>query len=260
MQWTPQQQQVIDDRERNVLVAAAAGSGKTAVLTERIISLLKDGRSLDDFLIITFTKASAKDMKDEIRRAIEKNPSLRREEKRLATAQISTIDSFCHAIVRDNFFYLDVDPSFRIADQNEIAILQDDELTDLFEERYEALDPSFLDLVEVFGTDRSDVGLQDAIIQLDTYLNNRIDRPLAMQQILDGFEDETFWQNKVSEYVRWHEEEITGLLEQALDACFNEKTCQTIEADRGVIQSGELNFPRYPVLSKAEKDRITGEV
>lgn len=253
MQWTPQQQQVINDRDRNVLVAAAAGSGKTAVLTERIISLLRDGHSLDDFLIITFTKASAKDMKDKIRRAIEQNPSLRREEKKLATAQISTIDSFCHTIVRDHFYYLDVDPAFRIADQNEIAILQDDELSDLFEERYEALEPAFLDLVEVFGPDRSDVGLRQAVLALETYLNNRIDRREAIDQILAGFDDEDYWQTKLSHYIGWHEDEIKRLVAEARELCFNDKTTQTIEADLALLQSGRLGFPRYPVLTKAEK-------
>ena len=253
MQWTAQQQQVIDDRGRNVLVAAAAGSGKTAVLTERIISLLKDGASLDDFLIITFTKASAKDMKDKIRRAIEKTPELRREEKRLPTAQISTIDSFCHTIVRDHFYYLEIDPAFRVGNQNEIAILQDDELTEVMEQAYQQADPVFLELVEIFGSDRDDLGLKDAILQLERELNNRIDRAKAIEQMLAGFDDRTGWQERVEGFIRRQQAEIDRLVEAALESCINDKTCQTIEADQQTIRSGELQFGRYPVLSKDEK-------
>ena len=254
MKWTAQQQQVIADRGRNILVAAAAGSGKTAVLTERIISLLIDGHSLEDFLIITFTKASAKDMKEKIRRAIQHQPRLRREEKRLATAQISTIDSFCNAIVRDNFFYLNIDPAFRIGNQNELAILQDDELNDLFEEHYQTGDNSFLDLVEVFGSDRSDWGLRETVLQLDTYLNNRVDRDQAITEILDGFTDMNYWRDKLDQFIDQYHDEIDALLDQAEDLCFNEKTRQTIISDQATIQQSELVFTRYPVLSKAEKE------
>ena len=253
MKWTSEQQQVIEDRGRNMLVSAAAGSGKTAVLTERIIRLLLEGYSLEDFLIITFTKASAKDMKEKIRRAMALNPTLRREEKKLSTAQISTIDSFCHTIVRDHFFYLDIDPAFRIGNENEIAILQDDEMTEMFEELYEAANPGFMDLEAVFGSDKSDLGLRETILRLDAYLSNQIDRDEAIRDILDGYQDQAYWTKRVEEYINRRHEIMADIIEEAKERCFNEKTCALIDDDWNVILRNGKDFPRYPVLSKQEK-------
>lgn len=253
MKWTREQEQVIIDRDRNMLVSAAAGSGKTAVLTERIIQLLRDGHSLEDFLIITFTKASAKDMKDKIRRAIALNPSLKPEEKKLSTAQISTIDSFCHSIVRDHFFALDVDPAFRIGDQNEIAILQDDELTDLFEDYYASNHQGFRELEAIFGNDKTDEGLRSTVLRLNTYLNNQIDREATIQEMIAGMTDKAYWKLRVEEYINRQHEVLEALIEEAKELCFSEKTCGLIEDDWNVILSNQAGFTRYPTLSKTEK-------
>ena len=146
VKWTSEQQQVIDLRERNILVSAAAGSGKTAVLVERIIQMLTDAEypvDVDRLLIVTFTEAAAAEMKERIREAIEKsleehpeNVHLQRQATLIHSAQITTIHSFCLSVIRDHFHELDIDPRFRIAEEGELKLLKQDVLDELLEERY----------------------------------------------------------------------------------------------------------------------------
>ena len=131
MKWTDDQQKVIDLRNRNILVSAAAGSGKTAVLVERIIKMITDSDNpvdIDRLLIVTFTKAAAREMRDRISKAIEKklmdDPSdenLQKQSVLVRTAHITTIDSFCLNIVKNYFNEIDLNPGFRIADENELS-------------------------------------------------------------------------------------------------------------------------------------------
>ena len=134
MQWTSEQQNVIDFRNRNILVSAAAGSGKTAVLVERIIQRITDSTNpmdIDRLLVVTFTKAAAAEMRERIGDAIEKrleeNPedeNLRRQSTLIHNAQITTIDSFCLFVVRNHFEEIQLDPNFRIADPGEMKLLE----------------------------------------------------------------------------------------------------------------------------------------
>ena len=124
--WTPKQQQVIQSRNRNILVSAAAGSGKTAVLVERIIKLvLDDGEkcNIDEFVIVTFTKAAAAEMKQRIIAAFEElleinqgNVHIEKQLVLIHQAQITTIHGFCKQVIEQNFFRLDLEPGFRIGD------------------------------------------------------------------------------------------------------------------------------------------------
>ena len=134
--WTEEQQKVIDTRNCNILVSAAAGSGKTAVLVERIIQRITDKNNpvdIDELLIVTFTRAAAGEMKERIRQAIEKkleeNPEdehLQRQSTLVHHALITTIDSFCSYIVKNYFHLIDLDPSFRMGDEGEMRLLQAD--------------------------------------------------------------------------------------------------------------------------------------
>ena len=138
VKWTKQQQQVIDLRDRNILVSAAAGSGKTAVLVERIITMLTDEEhpvNVDELLIVTFTEAAAGEMKERIRGAIEKaleenpeNEHLKRQATLIHNAQITTIHSFCLSVIRDHFHVIDIDPGFRTAEEGELKLLRHDVL------------------------------------------------------------------------------------------------------------------------------------
>ena len=128
--WTEEQKKVIALRNRNILVSAAAGSGKTAVLVERIITRITDRTNpvdIDHLLIVTFTNAAAGEMKERIRQAIEKklgeepgNIHLQRQLTLVHHAQITTIHSFCQHVIRNYFHTIDLDPNFRIGDEGEM--------------------------------------------------------------------------------------------------------------------------------------------
>ena len=143
VKWTEEQQQVIDLRDHNILVSAAAGSGKTAVLVERIIArLTRDANpvDVDHMLIVTYTEAAAAEMKERIGAAIEKeleeDPSsehLKRQSALIHTAKITTIHSFCLSVIREYFHTIDLDPGFRIAEEGELKLLKQDVMKELLE-------------------------------------------------------------------------------------------------------------------------------
>ena len=174
--WTKEQQQVIDLRDCNILVSAAAGSGKTAVLVERIIGRITDVQfplDIDRLLIVTFTNAAAGEMRERIRDAIEKrltaNPENEHLEKQLTLvhqAQITTIHSFCQQVIRNYFHLIDLDPSFRIADEGELKLLKKDIVELLIEEAYAGGEKDFLHFVECYATGKNDTGIDDIILQL----------------------------------------------------------------------------------------------
>lgn len=138
MTWTDDQRKVIELRDRNILVSAAAGSGKTAVLVERIIKIITDKEhpvDIDRLLIVTFTNAAAAEMRERIGNALEnalkENPDdehLQRQLSLLHNAQITTIDSFCLYVIRNHFHEIDLEPNFRIGDEGELKLLKEDVL------------------------------------------------------------------------------------------------------------------------------------
>ncbi len=172
VKWTDAQEKAIQKSGKNILVSAAAGSGKTAVLTERVMKMLREGVDVDSLLIMTFTKAAAAQMKEKIYRKIRKeidadpsNEHMRRQLYRVHNARIYTIDALCMQIVRDNFQELDVDPGFRIADESELKMIESDVLAELIEDKYSRAEPAFLKLVG-FYIDKSDSQLEEIVLQL----------------------------------------------------------------------------------------------
>lgn len=164
--WTKEQQQVIDLRKRNILVSAAAGSGKTAVLVERIIKMITDRENpvdIDRLLIVTFTNAAAAEIRERIGAAIEKalqeqpeDEHLQRQLTLIHNAQITTIDSFCLYVIRNHFHEIDLEPNFRIGDEGELKLLKEDVLKQVFEKNYEELRPEFTAFVAGYAPGKSD--------------------------------------------------------------------------------------------------------
>ena len=143
--WTKEQKAVIESRNRNLLVSAAAGSGKTAVLVERIIRMITGDSpiDIDRLLVMTFTKAAAAEMRERIQAAIEKkleedpgNEHLQQQAVTVQFAQITTIDSFCLHILREHFDCIDIDPAFRVGDEGEMLLLRAEVLQELMEDSY----------------------------------------------------------------------------------------------------------------------------
>lgn len=174
--WTKEQLEAINTRNSNLLVAAAAGSGKTAVLVERIIKIVTNTENpvdIDKLLVVTFTSAAAAEMRERIAAAItkelEKNPNskvLQKQLTLLSRANITTMHSFCLDVIKNNFHTIDLDPAFRIGDETEGTLLKSEIIDELFEDLYEKDDKEFFDLVEAYSGSRDDEKLKDIILSL----------------------------------------------------------------------------------------------
>ncbi len=179
IEFTPDQQKVIDLRERNILVSAAAGSGKTAVLVERIIRMICDASrpvDVDRLLIVTFTNAAAAEMRERIRlgleRQLEEHPDdahIERQVTLLHNALITTIDSFCLYLIRNHFQEIGLDPAMRVADEGESKLLKQDVLQDLLEQHFADGDPAFVRCVEFFCPGGRESVLEQHILKLHEY-------------------------------------------------------------------------------------------
>lgn len=179
IQWTNEQKKVIESRRKNVLVSAAAGSGKTAVLAARILSRIldpDDPTDIDRILVVTFTNAAAAEMRERIGNALSKalerdpgNAYLKRQGTLLHHALITTYDSFCLYLVRNYFHRIDLDPSVRVADPGEITLLKEEVLDRVLEEEYGEAGEDFSLFLESFGSRRSDEGVRDMIRKLAVF-------------------------------------------------------------------------------------------
>ncbi len=180
--WTEQQKDAINARRGSLLVSAAAGSGKTAVLVERFLQRITDPEKPSDadrLLVVTYTRAAAEEMRSRISRQIdqllEKDPGnlhLRRQQVLVAQAHISTIHSFCADLIRENFFRLSVAPDFRILEDTELGILREDVLSRVLERYYAQKDPAFFALAEAFSVGRDDRKMADAIGSLYDFIRS----------------------------------------------------------------------------------------
>ena len=179
--WTKNQLEAINVKNGPVLISAAAGSGKTAVLVERVIRLLTDKNSpcdADKLLIVTFTKAAAAEMKERIYSKISEmlnldpeNIILQRQQLLLSSAHISTIHSFCNEVIKEYFYKIDnLSPEFRIADENEMIILKSDAVQLILEEKYKKSSKNFLNLVETFSSTHDDQNLVDTILKIYDFI------------------------------------------------------------------------------------------
>ena len=180
VKWTNEQKQAIEEKGSNILVAAAAGSGKTAVLVERIINrILNDKIDIDKLLVVTFTNAAASEMRerilDAIYKKIEEDPSnieLQRQITLLNKASICTIHSFCLDVIRNNFYEINISPNFRIGDTAEIELLKEEVLDELFEDLYLKEDKGFLKLLEIYTSYKDDEPLKDIVKSIVKMINN----------------------------------------------------------------------------------------
>jgi ATP-dependent helicase/nuclease subunit A len=192
--WTDDQWKAIFAKDQDILVAAAAGSGKTAVLVERIIQKIisvDNPINVDELLVVTFTNASAAEMRHRIGEALEKainaNPKsthLRKQLSLLNRASISTLHSFCLEVIKKYYYLIDIDPGFRIANETEIQLMRDEVLDELFEEEYGVEgNEAFYQLVDVFSNDRSDVALQEIIGDLYDFANANADPDAYLDKV-----------------------------------------------------------------------------
>ena len=239
MQFTPEQQKVIDLRNKNILVSAAAGSGKTAVLVERILGLILDEENpvdIDRLLIVTFTNAAASEMRERIGAAIEKrlesqpdNQHLLRQATLLHHAQITTIDSFCLFVIRNNFNEIGLDPGFRVADSGENELLKQDIIKVVFEELLENRETKedFTDLLEHLAYRGKEKVLEETILKIyhfsqsfpwpEEWLKERYE-----DYIITGDIEETAWGKLWRADLETQLEQLRSRLKNGLAICLEE--------------------------------------
>lgn len=180
--WTPEQQQAISARAGTLLVSAAAGSGKTSVLVQRVIEYItgdEDPCGIDELLVVTFTKTAAAEMKQRIAgrltALLEESPydaRLQRQKILLDRARISTIHSFCSDLIRENFYRLNISPGFRIATEDEMVVLCGRAVQEVVEEGYASPSDGFTELVELLSSDKDDNRLMETVVRLYQFIRS----------------------------------------------------------------------------------------
>ena len=250
VQWTKEQQEVIRLRDRNILVSAAAGSGKTAVLVERILSKITDNThpaDIDRLLIMTFTRAAAGEMKERISAVIEKalgedpdNEHLQRQTTLLHTAQITTIDGFCAYIIRNYFHLIGLDPGYRTADEGELKLLRGDVVKALLEEHYAQKDEKFQKFVECFATGKSDENLGDLIQKLYEMAMSNPFPEKWLQKCLGDYRIESLEELRETEWMKMLWDAVGDELQEA-ELLIREARNVCAEADGPYLYEDTLN-------------------
>ena len=236
--WTKEQKAVIESRNRNLLVSAAAGSGKTAVLVERIIRMITGDSpiDIDRLLVMTFTKAAAAEMRERIQAAIEKkleedpgNEHLQQQAVTVQFAQITTIDSFCLHILREHFDCIDIDPAFRVGDEGEMLLLRAEVLQELMEDSYANGGEAFERFVDTYSIGKADGGIEDYIMQVFSFAQSNpwpdkwFEHCRKELETTDfGELDRTEWMRFLLEDVRTQAEEWERQLGDAVKLCMEE--------------------------------------
>ena len=227
--WTKEQSEVISHRKGNLLVSAAAGSGKTAVLVEHVIDRLLDKEhpiSLSSVVLMTFTEAAASEMKERIKARLKeaflenRDPHIEREIAELPNANISTIDAFCKRLIEENYTSLGIEPNFRIGEKNELALLKEDIVEELLEEEYGKKEESFLSFVDRYSTGKQDKGIQEIIVKL-YYLATASPFPEKYLKALSE-NSSSAWKNYLLESIRKRVEEAIEMLTEAIRICTEE--------------------------------------
>ena len=234
MNFTSDQQRVIDTRGCNILVSAAAGSGKTAVLVERIIQMITDDShpvDIDRLLIVTFTSAAAAQMRERISKAVaqklEEFPEsehLQKQTSLIHNAQITTIDSFCLFVIRNNFNEIGLDPAFRVADESEVKLIEADVMGRLLEEAHTEPTARFLHFIECYSTGTNEKKIEEAILRLYHF---SMSYPFPEKWLTERMEDyrvgelhelsEKKWFQCALAYIRTILQECKNRLHQALE-------------------------------------------
>ena len=286
VKWTNEQLQAIQEKDSNILVAAAAGSGKTAVLVERIIhKIIDEQMDIDKILVVTFTNAAASEMRERILEAIykklEENPEnvhLQRQIILLNKASICTIHSFCLDVIHNHFYEIDLPSNFKIADTAEIDLLKQEVLDDLFEQKYTENDKDFIELLENYTNYRGDEALQELVLKIYKFIQSSpfpikwLQEKLELLKIEDKDISQTIWGKIIIQTVEDDVQEGIMQLETVKSKMalypemtkFYQKICEDLiilkdlqnynSWDELYIKLLNFNFSNWPVDKKVTND------
>jgi len=250
--WTEHQLDAINARGGSVIVSAAAGSGKTAVLVERVIRLMTDsenGADADRLLVVTYTRKAAAELKSRLKEALTaliretpSDPFLLRQQSLLSKAHISTVDSFCMSLCKEYFYLLNIDRNIRIADTGELSVLRSDAMRLTLDALYNEKNPRFHMLVETFASARDDSRLENIIYQLYDFLRSHPFPERWLSEKLSYYTDfrdvsDTVWGRIISEYTAEAADYLSQLYARGVDAIsldekLYEKLCPLFDSYR----------------------------
>ena len=212
MAWnpTPEQQLAVDKDGINIIVSAGAGSGKTAVLTERVIQKLKKGVNINELLVLTFTKEAANEMKNRIRKAIKKDEAVKEQLDIIDAAYITTFDSYSLSIVKKYHYLLNVSKNISIIDSSIIALEKERILDKIFEEYYDSRKENFLKIINDLCI-KDDQEIKKAIIDISNKLDLKLNKKEFLENIITNYFSEEFLNKKINEYVSLIKTKIDSL-------------------------------------------------
>ena len=247
VRYTPDQQKVINVRNRNVLVSAAAGSGKTAVLVERIITMITKDQppmDVDELLVVTFTNAAAAEMKERIAEAlyekIEENPTdhrLTEQLTKLPGAHIMTLHAFCLRVIKEHFFEIDLDPSFNIGDEVTLNLMRSEVMEEVIESFYKKEDSDFIDFVEAYAPGKKDDQIEGMVMDLFRMSMAQADPTKWLQGLIQQMTFENLEAFYNSDYVAIGVENIKAQLTNVKHMCT--RSYELISMDPLIAPVGE---------------------
>lgn len=230
--WTEEQLQAITERGRNILVSAGAGSGKTAVMVERAVRLIMEDRvPVNSMLIVTFTRAAAGEMRERLRKALkdrliritgdegsgaapEEQKWIKEQLDQLHTAQISTFHSFAERVMKEFFYYTDIEPGFRVLDEAEAEVLRTEALDTLFNEEYERKDEDFTAFMDSYSGEKNDLSARDMVSSLYSKLEAVPDRFRVLEDKVSDLDKDTEAFRNTETFRR-----LIALLRKEAEAC-----------------------------------------
>lgn len=283
VRWTENQQRIVDFSGGNLLVAAGAGSGKTAVLTAHIVQKITNQDApvdLDQLLVVTFTNAAAAEMKERVRKELEQrlleapeDQNLLRQIALIPSADISTIHSFCLKLIREQFFRLDLDPGFRLGDTGELMLMRADIMEELLEEQYEQQEERFLAFRDMYARGMNDDAVSELLLKLYEYAQSY---PYPDQWLEKSITDDEGWKQELCGMLRRQtaelSEQLSELAKRAVSEHFPAKMIDVLQEDANGLAAldrhteltaycaalSEVTFGRKPALNKQEKQEARG--
>lgn len=275
LSFTEEQRQAIHTTGSNLLISASAGSGKTMVLVNRIIEKIKKGIGVDELLVVTFTNAAAKEMKQRIQTAIQEEITqnyatdlyqhLVQQLPKMGHANISTLHSFCLKVIERYYYLIDFDPVFRqLTDETEIALIKEDLWYELLEDLYETGDSSFMAFMETYSSDRNDENIMEMVLQLQNFSRSHEEPEEWLNHLTDLYEIPNGKLEQSTIYKKYMKdlflEEISypiQLLNQALTLANGE---ESLEKQIALYEVEKSHYEHCRSLLKADRLEELGEM
>ena len=267
--WTKEQEEAIYQKGKNIIVSAGAGSGKTAVLTERVITHLKEGISIDRLLILTFTNAAAAEMKDRIRKKIKENENLLDNLDKLDNAYITTFDAYALSLVKKYSHILNIQKDIKIADNTFIDIKKEEILNQIFEKNYKQENKLFLKLINDFSL-KDDKEIFQNLLTLYNKINNIFDKEIYLKNYINNYYTEENIEKYIKEYEKHLKEKIKDIknIEKKLSLYVDGTYIEKLQLEKlynsntynEIKENIETKLPRLPSNTEEEAKNIKKEL